>query len=110
VRHVVVPGYPRLARIARLEGTVSVEVEIGTDGTVISAKASGAHKLLERAAEENLRQWTFEPTARGSVSKHTIIFTYRLDGKEEDSESPPVVILDLPCRIEIIAHPPEPQP
>ncbi|HXM98892.1 MAG TPA: TonB family protein [Candidatus Dormibacteraeota bacterium] len=110
VQHLVVPGYPHLARQARLEGTVNVEVEIGSNGAVISTKASGANKLLQRAAEENLREWTFVLSAPASVSKRTIIFTYRLAGKEENYESSPVVILDLPCRVQITAHPPEPQP
>ena len=67
VRNLAVPEYPRLAVMARIQGEVKVEVEIGTDGKVLSAKArvpSGAPKpaeLLSRAAEKNIIGWIFEP-------------------------------------------------
>jgi len=111
-KHIVVPGYPRVARVARLQGTVSVEIEIGPDGKVISAKASGGHKLLQDAAEENIRQWTFEPSAPSENAPTTlrIAYVYRLEGKEEVYYSPPVVIFDLPERVEIVGHPPKAQP
>ena len=113
VRHVVVPGYPRLARMARLQGSVTIEVEVGTDGTVTSTKASAASKLLARASEENVRLWTFcAPAATGSLaSSHTTItYTYKLEGNEEYYDPPPKVVLDLPSRVEITSHPPEAQP
>lgn len=113
VRHLVVPGYPRLARMARLQGSVSVDVKIDADGTVASAKGSGSSKLLERAAEQNLRQWTFypRPTKGGcSFTRLTIIFVYRLEGREEYYDPPPRVIMELPSHVQIISNPPEPQP
>src|ERR1051326_5083735 len=83
VRHVEVPAYPPLARMARLQGTVKIRVGIGMDGVVTSAKASRARKLLEAAAEENIRRWTFALGTESSVSRQAVItFVYRLEGKE----------------------------
>ena len=113
VRHVIVPGYPRLARTARLQGLVRIDVGIGADGKVTSAKASGINKFLDRAAEENIRRWSFSPAAAtgSSVPRHTIVtYVYRLDGKQEYYDPPPTVVLDLPYRVEITSNPPEPQP
>ena len=114
VRHLPVPGYPRLARMARLQGSVSVELEIGADGKVLSAKGSGAHRLLARASEENIRQWSFGAVPGGAASvparRHRVIYVYKLEGKEECYDSPPIVVLDLPDRIQVTGHPPEPQP
>lgn len=113
VRHLVVPGFPRLARMARLQGPVTIEIEIGEDGKVVSAKASGVHRLLERASEENIRQWTFRPaTLTGSpISRQLrITYTYKLVGKEQYDDPPPYVVFDLPHRVEITSRPPEPQP
>jgi len=112
VHHIVVPGYPNLARMAFLQGSVRVEVIIGEDGRVLSAKGSGASNLLVRASEENVRQWVF---CVGSAKNHmalkrTAIYVYRLEGKEQNYELMPRVVLDLPWHIEITAHPPEPQP
>jgi TonB family protein len=111
-KHVVVPGYPRLARVARLEGTVNVEIQVDSRGKVISAKASGGHKLLQSASEENIREWTFDSSmlSGGQPRRLQIAYLYRLEGKEQYHDAPPKVILDLPDRVEIIAHPPEPQP
>ena len=112
VRHIVVPGYPSLALQAQLQGTVSVQVEIGADGKVLSAKGSGAHTLLVRAAEENARQWTYDAigTEGNSARKQTVVYVYKLAGKEKYYERCPVVIIDLPSRVEITGHPPEAQP
>ena len=84
-RHLVAPGYPHLARMASLQGSVTVEFEISPDGKVISASGSGAvHKLLITASEENIREWTFEPLKAPltSPSKHTITYIYKLAGKD----------------------------
>jgi TonB family protein len=96
--------------MARLQGTVKIRVGIGMDGVVTSAKASGASKLLEAAAEENIRRWTFALGTESSVSRQAVItFVYRLEGKEE-YDSPSSVVLDLPYRVEITSHPPDVQP
>lgn len=113
VRHMIVPGYPRLARLARLQGSVSVEIQIDAKGEVVSAAATGASNILQRAAEQNLRQWTFYPRrlAGGSSStRFAITFVYRLEGEQEYYDPPPRVVLDLPSRVQIMTNPPEPQP
>lgn len=112
-RRVVVPGYPRLARMARLQGSVSVQIEIASDGRVVSAQASGTDRLLERAAEDNIRHWTFSPASppgSSTSSRATVTYIYRLDGQEVYYDPPPRVVLDLPNRVEITSQPPMPQP
>jgi hypothetical protein len=56
-KHILAPGYPRLAWQAQVTGTV--DVEVAADGSVRSAVGSGALNLLNHAAEENVRQWIF---------------------------------------------------
>jgi TonB family protein len=107
VRHIVVPNYPVLARMARLEGSVTVEAEFDANGNVTNSKGSGAPDLLIKAAESNLRQWTFgsaSPTQRGRC-KLTITYSYKLRGKEDYYDPSAAVTLDLPNRVEIVAHP-----
>ncbi len=59
----VQPGYPDIAREARAEGTVTVEVVVGTTGRVLAAriKSSDTIPALERAALDAARQWLFTP-------------------------------------------------
>lgn len=73
VQHKDYPLYPPLAWQASLQGTVTVDIQLSTDGKVVSAKASGAHPMLQRAAEENIRQWTFSDV---TDDKHALTFTY----------------------------------
>jgi hypothetical protein len=102
VRHIVSPGYPRLARIAQLQGPISVDVWIAPDGKIVSAKASGAHQLLLRETEDNVRKWIFEPSA--------IHYRYILTGKQMYADPVPAVSFDLPNEVEIRSNPFEPQP
>lgn len=62
------PVYPHVARQARLEGTVTVEVVISVEGRVESARALGGHPLLVSAAVEAARGWRFQPTLLNNVA------------------------------------------
>jgi TonB family protein len=103
VKHIVTPDYPLLARQARLEGIAKVEIDIADDGTVLSAKAASPSEILSRAAEGNIKEWTFYPQRGGGQFKLTIVYQFKLVGKEGDF--PTIVAFDLPDRVEITAHP-----
>lgn len=53
------PIFPREALEAGADGTVKVEIVLGADGRVVSAKAVSGHPLLYRTAEEAARQTVF---------------------------------------------------
>ena len=53
------PPYPREALEAGADGEVKVEVVLGADGRVISAKAISGHPLLYNTAEETARKTVF---------------------------------------------------
>src|SRR5437660_1549114 len=61
IEKIAEPEYPLRARYEKLQGTVTVRVEIGPDGKVTFAEGSGAPEVLVKAAEENARQWVFGP-------------------------------------------------
>ena len=76
---------------------------------VVSAKGSGAHPLLNRAAEDNARLWAFSAPLPESATKLTVTYVWRLEGKEQERyDSAAVVTLDFPNRVEVVAHPPRP--
>jgi protein TonB len=64
------PEYPEDARRQRQEGVVVLSVEVETDGHVgaISVSQSSGHPLLDRAAMEAVREWTFEPAREGAFA------------------------------------------
>jgi protein TonB len=56
------PIYPDAARAAGVSGTVRVQVEVGADGTVQDVQLVSSIPLLDQAALDAVRQWTFRPT------------------------------------------------
>lgn len=54
--------YPQQALVARIAGTVLVEIAIDESGSVTSARALSGHQLLREAAVAAARGWTFTPT------------------------------------------------
>jgi protein TonB len=58
----VQPEYPAVAKSARIQGAVVVEIVIDEQGQVISARAVSGPALLQQAAVSAARRWTFKPT------------------------------------------------
>lgn len=55
------PPYPPFARSARIQGTVQVDVLVGTDGVPISAKAIEGPPMLRSTAEAQALKYRYEP-------------------------------------------------
>ena len=61
IKHVS-PVYPPIAQSARVSGMVIIEATIGADGQVKDAKVLRSIPLLDQAALDAVKQWTFTPT------------------------------------------------
>ncbi len=64
------PSYPKMALKMRSEGTVTLEILIGTDGTIEKIKMLSCSRPgvgFERAAEDAVRKWTYKPATKNSV-------------------------------------------
>jgi TonB family protein len=57
----VEPTYPPLARMARVEGLVRVEVLVNSDGTVARVVQSSGHPLLIKAAFAAVQKYRYKP-------------------------------------------------
>jgi protein TonB len=55
------PPYPAMAKIAKIQGTVIVEIVVGPDGVPVSARAVDGPPQLRPTAENYAMQWRFEP-------------------------------------------------
>lgn len=60
------PGYPQIARAARVEGLVRVELLVGPDGAVEQASIVEGHPMLDQAALDAARGWRFAPMVSGN--------------------------------------------
>jgi protein TonB len=56
------PAYPQDAHDAKVQGVVILEGLIGEDGRVQDARILRSIPMLDKAAEEAVRQWIFTPT------------------------------------------------
>jgi protein TonB len=62
------PAYPRLAKKRGYQGTVLLSVLVNKEGTVddLWLFESSGYKILDNAAIDAVKGWTFEPGRRGS--------------------------------------------
>jgi len=80
------PVYPAVAKAAKAEGRVVVEVVVNESGQVESASAIEGHPLLRAASVDAARQWEFAPTQlQGKPVKVTgrISFNFVLSKEEQ---------------------------
>ncbi len=61
------PRYPAQALRGGIDGTVRVRIHVAPDGSVAGndIESSSGNRLLDRAALETTRRWTFQPATRG---------------------------------------------
>ena len=69
----VEPRYPPVAQAARVQGVVILEAVIGPDGRVTDVKVLRSVPLLDEAAIEAVRQWTYTPTLLNGVAVPVIM-------------------------------------
>ena len=71
------PVYPPIAKAARAQGTVAVQILVDEEGYVISAAAVSGHPLLQQASVWAARQARFSPTRlEGQPVKVSGVVTY----------------------------------
>ena len=59
--HRVDPGYPPLARQARIQGSVVLRAVIDREGKITNLQLISGHPLLVQAAIDAVRQWRYRP-------------------------------------------------
>ncbi|MBI1761387.1 MAG: TonB family protein [Acidobacteria bacterium] len=58
----VQPQFPTIAKSARVQGLVQVQLLVSDEGDVLDASIISGHPLLRNAALEAARKWMFKPT------------------------------------------------
>jgi TonB family protein len=114
VRHWESIRYPELARLARLQGSISIRLKISSSGEVVDAEASTAdtllkeHPLLQKETVKLVRKWTFDCAncPPKSEYEHALIFIYRLEGREAQSNDSRFT-MDTPDHVTVTTNPPE---
>jgi TonB family protein len=60
-KHFVLPVYPEEAKTAHIEGSVLLEFCIKEDGTVVEIHPLSGPEILQQAAVDAAKQWTYKP-------------------------------------------------
>ena len=88
------PVYPALARQARLGCALLVEVAIDEKGNVENARILRGHGLLNEAALQAVRQWTYTPTLlNGNPVKVITTVVIRFDNRSGGKLDPDIALL-----------------
>lgn len=85
------PVYPAVARAAKAEGRVVVEVVVNETGQVESANAVEGHPLLRAAAVDAARKWEFAPTQlQGKPVKVMGRISFNFVLSKDEPAAPPI--------------------
>jgi TonB family protein len=67
--------YPPLARSARMQGVVVVQVKLDRQGKVTDAVGVSGSELLMLGALENVKKWQFEPNSRKNA---IVVYNFKI--------------------------------
>lgn len=67
--------YPPLAWTARIEGTVTVKVELNDRGRVTDASVISGHPAFTALCLENVKKWLFRPNASNTA---VVVYNFRI--------------------------------
>jgi TonB family protein len=79
IDHKAFPAYPQSAKAAHVQGTVVFDMRIGVTGKLESMTVVSGPPMLQQAATDCLKQWTFHPFEKDGVAvaaegKYSLIF------------------------------------
>ena len=72
----VPPVYPGVAKTARLQGVVDVEIVVGTTGNVEQARVMHSVHSLDEAAVAAIKQWKYKPTIINGVAVPVVMMVH----------------------------------
>ncbi len=98
IREAAVPFYPPVARVARIQGTVVLEVTT-IDGSVADASPVKGNPVLAKAAAANIRSWIFVNHMQMTFK---VIFKYRLSSS---CAGDPNIQMSFPTKVEVCSKP-----
>jgi len=97
----VTPTYPLTALHTHTSGEAVIEVKIGSDGSVTSAREISGSPLLVGGAKSTARRWKFAPATDGkTVRTVRLTFVYHLAPRDASVEDL-VAVFKPPYHVEI---------
>jgi len=79
----VQPGYPPIAKLARIEGTVYFTVDVNPDGSSTNFTVESGHPMLRGVTEKVVNGWTFPENAAGQRIHAALKFATNCPAKKQ---------------------------
>jgi TonB family protein len=94
-----VPKYPAIARVARVEGDVVVNLKVAANGDALEAKVASGPPMLRQASLDAVKKWRFYCASckYGEGFEHRITLSFRIDPKLSQGDK--TIEFKLPDRI-----------
>jgi TonB family protein len=110
VQRYEVPGYPAIAKTARIEGDVLLQLKLAPNGDVVDAKVISGSRWLQQASLDAVKKWKYycKSCKYGEPFEHQITFAFRSDTKLDYRDVS--VEFKLPSKITVTVGPPLIQP
>ena len=102
LRSFIAPGYPAVARQARIQGEVHLSVAVDSDGKVVSVEASSGPDILVAYAKANVVRWSYATVGRSM--KLNVVYTYRLEKPETDRAPAPKIEFESPVHVIVTSN------
>lgn len=99
----VAPVYPDVAKLARVSGTVTLHVVVGTDGVVQRVEFISGPQLLLASAMDAVKQWRYKPTLLNGQPVEvdtTVVLVFDLN-KETSTNEPVTSEVDPQFRADV---------
>jgi TonB family protein len=92
----VQPAYPAIAKSARAQGSVQVQITVNENGEVIDARVINGQPMLREAALQAAKQWRFKPAELSGVPvKATGILSFDFDSSKTTEPNATVPLTPL---------------
>jgi TonB family protein len=100
---VAMSEYPKVARLARVQGTVEVKCTLDSSGNVTAAEMISGNALLGKPASDNALKWKFQPVSKEVPGNSvTLRYVFLLEGTPQDATNS-TFVFEMPNRIQMVA-------
>ena len=84
------PVYPEIARVARIQGTVILEVTVDREGNVTAVRVVRSVPLLDQAAIDAVREWKYVPSDSDASRVFPVQVPFILEEPDGDEARSPL--------------------
>lgn len=97
--------YPSMARMARIQGEVILDLSISETGSISKVRAISGHPILIQSAMVTVRQWRYEPFIRDGKAvpvKTSVLVRFSMDDAQQSPALAQYYEQEGLCRLDML--------